>query len=120
VRTGVRKSRHTIELVGAVALVIKNPPKVLLSDKLWRIKFPDNDSEILPEYALLALRQPAIRKIIGGWATGSSGSMQNISMEKAAKVLIPEPPLEKPKRMAEIARKCDRIRTQAKTQKNHI
>jgi len=100
---------NTTELVGAVSLVRNTPPKVLLSDKLWRIKFPEH-SRLLPEYTLLALRQPSVRKIIGDLATGSSGSMQNISMEKAATIPIPLPPLEEQKRIASIAQKCDRLR----------
>jgi len=83
---------NTTELVGAVSLVKIIPPKVLLPDKLWRVKFR-KDSAILQEYTLHVLRQPGLRKIIGDLATGSSGSMKNISMEKAATLPIPVPPL---------------------------
>ncbi len=100
---------NTTELVGAVALVRNTPSKVILSDKLWRIKFSKN-SKLLPEYALLALRQAETRRIIGDLATGSSGSMQNISMEKAATIPIPIPPIAEQKRIASIAQKCDRRR----------
>lgn len=100
---------NTTELVGAVAIVRGRPSKLLLPDKIWRIKFHQN-SKLLPEYTLLALRQPEIRKVIGDLATGSSGSMQNISMEKAATIPIPLPPIEEQKRIATIAQKADRLR----------
>ncbi|MGL4501439.1 MAG: restriction endonuclease subunit S, partial [Planktothrix sp.] len=100
---------NTTELVGAVCLVRNHPPKLLLPDKIWRIKFTEK-SKLLPEYALYALRSPALRKIIGDLATGSSGSMKNISMEKAATLPIPLPPLTEQKRMAAIAQKADRLR----------
>jgi type I restriction enzyme S subunit len=100
---------NTTELVGSVVLARTPPPKVLLPDKLWRIKFPKN-SKLLPEYALLALRSPELRRIIGDLATGTSGSMKNISMEKAATLPIPLPPLAEQKRIAAIAQKADRLR----------
>ena len=100
---------NTTELVGAVSLVHNSPPKVLLPDKLWRIKFPEK-TELLPEYALLALRQPEARKVIGDLATGSSGSMKNISMQKAINIPIPLPPLEEQRRIADIAMRADRLR----------
>jgi len=100
---------NTTELVGSVCLVRTTPPKVLLPDKLWRIKFPKN-SKLLPEYALLALRSPELRRIIGDLATGTSGSMKNISMEKAATLPIPLPPRAEQKWIASIAQKADRLR----------
>ena len=101
---------NTTELVGAVSLVKINPPKVLLPDKLWRVKFRE-DSPILPEYTLHVLRQPALRKIIGDLATGSSGSMKNISMEKAATLPIPVPPLNLQEEFASLVARVESMRS---------
>ena len=59
---------------------------------------------------MLALRQPEARKVIGDLATGSSGSMKNISMQKAINIPIPLPPLEEQRRIADIAMRADRLR----------
>jgi len=82
---------NTTELVGAVSMVTHWPPKVLLPDKLWRVRFISK-SKVWPEYVLYYLRQKSIRKIIGELATGSSGSMKNISMEKAKTLPVMVPP----------------------------
>jgi type I restriction enzyme, S subunit len=100
---------NTTELVGAVSLVKSNPPKVLLPDKLWRIKFRIK-SPILPEYTLHVLRQPGLRKIIGDLATGSSGSMKNISMEKAATLPIPIPPVSMQEQFAAVVHRIEAMR----------
>ena len=100
---------NTTELVGAVSLVKIIPPKVLLPDKLWRVKFR-KDSAILPEYTLHLLRQPELRKIIGDLATGSSGSMKNISMEKAYTLPIPVPPLSLQEEFAGVVTRVESLR----------
>ncbi len=100
---------NTTELVGAVSLVKIIPPKVLLPDKLWRVKFKE-DSAILPEYTLHLLRQPELRKIIGDLATGSSGSMKNISMEKAYTLPIPVPPLSLQEEFAGVVARVESLR----------
>lgn len=100
---------NTTELVGAVSLVKMIPPKVLLPDKLWRVEF-QKESSILPEFTLHVLRQPGLRKIIGDLATGSSGSMKNISMEKAATLPIPVPPLSLQEEFASVVRRVESLR----------
>ncbi|MBK8619178.1 MAG: restriction endonuclease subunit S [Anaerolineales bacterium] len=100
---------NTTELVGAVSLVKIIPSKVLLPDKLWRVKFRE-DSTILPEYTLHVLRQPELRKIIGDLATGSSGSMKNISMEKAYTLPIPVPPLSLQEEFAGVVARVESLR----------
>jgi type I restriction enzyme S subunit len=102
---------NTTELVGAVSMVRHIPPKVLLPDKLWRICFRDN-SKLLPDYTLIALRQPSIRKIIGDLATGSSGSMKNISMDKASTIPITLPPLPLQQKFTQIVHQYERLRAQ--------
>lgn len=102
---------NTTELVGAVCMVRNTPPKVLLPDKLWRVCF-SKDSKLLPDYTLYALRQSGLRKIIGDLATGSSGSMKNISMEKARTLPIPLVPLPLQQKFAQVVQKTERLRAQ--------
>ncbi|MBN2149581.1 MAG: restriction endonuclease subunit S [Anaerolineales bacterium] len=102
---------NTTELVGAIARVRDFPPKVLLPDKLWRVRF-SKSSLLHPDYTLWALRQPSIRKMIGDLATGSSGSMKNISMEKAATLPISLPTLADQQRFARIVKRYERLRVQ--------
>jgi type I restriction enzyme S subunit len=102
---------NTTELVGAVCMVRSNPPMVLLPDKLWRVKFK-KDCRLEPEYVLRALRQPATRKLIGDLATGSSGSMKNISKEKAATLPILVPSRSLQEKFACIVQRFERLRAQ--------
>lgn len=113
---------NTTELVGAVCLVRNNPPKVLLPDKLWRVKFVNN-CKLDPNYVLHALRQPALRNVIGSLATGSSGSMKNISKEKAATLPILIPPRRLQEKFAGIVQRVERLRTrqlEAARQAEHL
>lgn len=113
---------NTTQLVAAVCLVSQTPPKVLLPDKLWRIRFSE-DSRLLPDYTMLALRQAGLRKMIGELATGTSSSMKNISKQKAATLPIPSAPLTLQRELAGIVHKHERLRTQqreAERQSQHL
>jgi type I restriction enzyme S subunit len=113
---------NTTALVGAVCLVRHPPPKVLLPDKLWRVRFSE-DSKLSPDYTLYALRQSGLRRIIGDLATGTSGSMKNISKQKAATLPIPLAPLPLQQKFAQIVRKFERLRAQqreAERQAEHL
>jgi type I restriction enzyme, S subunit len=82
---------NTTELVGAVARVREVPPRVLLPDKIWRIEL-NPDATINPDYLLYCLRTPESRRQIAALATGTSGSMKNISKDDAGSLPIPVPP----------------------------
>ncbi|MCX6021525.1 MAG: restriction endonuclease subunit S [Chloroflexi bacterium] len=72
---------NTTELVGAVAYVQDTPDNVLLSDKLWRFIWK---KPVLAEslFVWALFQTPAVRREIGRRATGTSGSMKNISQSK--------------------------------------
>ena len=72
---------NTTELVGAVAYVDKTPPNLLLPDKLWRFVWRQ-PVMVEPLFVWALFQTPAIRREIGRRATGTSGSMKNISQEK--------------------------------------
>jgi len=91
---------NTRELVGAVAVVDKNYNKLFLPDKLWRIDLDYTKASQFYCHKLLSNSRfrPEMSKI----ATGTSGSMLNISKAKLRKLRIPLPPVEVQNKFAQI------------------
>ncbi len=87
---------NTTELVGAIAYVDYAPANLLLPDKLWRFVWRSPTS-VEPLFIWELFQTPAIREEIGRRATGTSGSMKNISQEKllAMNTILPPLPLQK-------------------------
>lgn len=83
---------NTLELVGATCIVDKNYNDLFLPDKIWKIEI--NEQLIKKVYLHYVLQNKDIRKTFLSIATGSSGSMLNISMEKFKNIVIPYPPIE--------------------------
>ena len=84
---------NTTELVGAVAYVKSTPPNILLPDKLWRFVWRD-PTAIEPLFIWALFQTGALRREIGRRATGTSGSMKNISQEKLFGIRTIFPPIE--------------------------
>jgi type I restriction enzyme S subunit len=83
---------NTAELIGATAYVASTPPNLLLPDKLWRFvwhKTPKAD----PHFVRFLFQQPKFRREIGQRASGTSGSMKNISQEKVLTIKVGLPPI---------------------------
>lgn len=72
---------NTRELVGAVALVESAPSNLVLPDKLWRFVWRD-PSAVEPLFVHAMLRTPAMRRQLSERASGTGGSMKNISKAK--------------------------------------
>jgi type I restriction enzyme, S subunit len=103
---------NTTELVGACAYVHQTPPNHLLSDKLWR--FVWNEPRLVePLYIWRVLQNRKVRKEIGDIATGSSGSMKNISQAKFRRLELPVPPLEIQARFVQRFSEIEEIRVKA-------
>lgn len=81
---------NTTELVGAVAYVDSTPPNMLLSDKLWRFVWRQ---PVEPLFVWALFQTPTLRREIGRRATGTSGSMKNISQKKVFGISTILPPL---------------------------
>src|SRR5437867_4422323 len=81
---------NTRELLGSVALAFDVRPKLLLCDKLYRLKV--RETRILRAFLLFALRLPSSRFQMEREATGASGSMQNISQETIRNIWMAIPP----------------------------
>jgi type I restriction enzyme S subunit len=83
---------NTTELVGAVAYVDASPKNLLLPDKLWRFVWREPQrAEPLFVWSLFQTR--SVREAIGRRATGTSGSMKNISQEKLLAMSTILPPM---------------------------
>jgi type I restriction enzyme S subunit len=94
VRTGdlLFSRANTAELIGATAYVASTPANLLLPDKLWRFvwhKTPKAD----PHFVRFLFQQPKFRREIGQRASGTSGSMKNISQEKVLTIKVGLPPI---------------------------
>jgi type I restriction enzyme S subunit len=83
---------NTTELVGAVAYIWDTPRNLLLPDKLWRFVWRDA-SKTEPLFIWALFQTLPLRYEIGRRATGTSGSMKNISQEKVLGIrsIVPPP-----------------------------
>ena len=98
---------NTKELVGATALVDKDYPHLLLPDKIWKIVVSD---KVSPVYLKAYLSEPWIRELMSKVATGTSGSMYNISMEKLRQIPVLLPPIERQNAFASFVQRIDKLR----------
>lgn len=82
---------NTRELVGAICIVDDDYEDLFLPDKLWKINLDLN--KVQPYYFKYVLNNPGFRKSMARRATGTSGSMVNISQSKFQNHLFPNPPI---------------------------
>jgi type I restriction enzyme, S subunit len=99
---------NTLELVGATCIVHENYENLILPDKLWKVV--TNEEKLRKVFLHYVLRNKDVRKTFLSIATGSSGSMLNISMEKFKSIEIPVPPLDLQVRFEGLYLKCIEIR----------
>jgi len=83
---------NTVELVGATSYVFETPPNMLIPDKLCRFVWRD-PVRVEPLFVWCLFLHPSIRFKMGNRATGTGGSMKNISMPKVLSMNVPLPPL---------------------------
>ncbi len=101
---------NTAELV-ARSVVVKNPPpRLLLSDKIIRLKLKQ---EVDAEYLNLVNNSSAARSHYQALASGTSASMKNVSREVVLALPVPLPPLAEQTRIVtrvdELMRLCDAL-----------
>jgi type I restriction enzyme S subunit len=92
---------NTRELVAATCLVERDEPHLFLPDKLWRV-VPRVDAATAP-YLRFLLAHDRFRSELTKTATGTSGSMLNVSMEKLRGLRGPFPPIDQQKKFAALA-----------------
>lgn len=91
---------NTRELVAATCLVDNDDPRLFLPDKLWRVVPVEGRSRV--EYLRFLFAHPAFRATVAKRASGTSGSMLNVSQEKVMALRAPRPPLNLQDRFADI------------------
>lgn len=86
---------NTRELVAAICMVHQDYGNLFLPDKLWSIKL--NHELLLPEFFLILIQNEKVRELLTKQATGTSGSMLNISKSKfeETEIIFPEINLQK-------------------------
>jgi type I restriction enzyme S subunit len=90
---------NTTELVGATSYVFETPSNLLLPDKLWRIVWKE-PRKVEPLFVWWLFQAASMRRELGKRATGSGGSMKNISKPKVMTLEVPVPPLSLQKEFA--------------------
>ena len=102
---------NTTELIGATAFVEQTPDNLLLPDKLWRFVW-HKPSRTTPLYVRHLFRQPKFRHEIGQRASGTSGSMKNISQDKVLSIEVGHPPLPLQQTFATRVQAIEALKTQ--------
>lgn len=82
---------NTRELVAATCIVLRSAENVFLPDKLWHLDLNSDVAEAA--YLKFVFSHPEYRRVLCTRATGTSGSMLNISKGKLLAHLIPIPPI---------------------------
>jgi type I restriction enzyme S subunit len=93
IRTGdlLMSRANTTELLGSAALVKTVRPRLLMCDKLYRLKV--DEARLDKEFLVSFLRSTAGRFEFERDATGASNSMQNIGQDSVRNVWLPVPPI---------------------------
>lgn len=98
---------NTQEMVGATAIVDADYEQLILPDKLWRL---DCGDRIIVPYLKAYLSIADTRRELSKMATGTSGSMFNISMQKLKSLPIPVPFLALQQEFADFVARVDKSR----------
>lgn len=99
---------NTRELVAATCLVEQDEPRLFLPDKIWRV-IPRPKIAATP-YVRFLLAHERFRGELTKTATGTSGSMLNVSMEKLRALRAPIPPFSTQERFANLVWKSLKAR----------
>lgn len=96
---------NTMNLVGESAFIDKDYPHLFLPDRIWQLH--PNRAIVDPYWFGLKVGTPYVRECLRAVASGTSGSMKNISQEafKRVEVLLPE--LEQQARFAAVIKGLD-------------
>jgi type I restriction enzyme, S subunit len=91
-------------LVGVTVEVLTTPPRLMLSDKLLRLR--PNGSRIRGSFLALLMQSAPVRKQIGQVLSGSSGQ-KNISQDSILGLCVAVPPVDEQDRLIQVSRGID-------------
>jgi type I restriction enzyme S subunit len=97
---------NTPNLVGQCGYVDKDYPSLFLPDRLWQTSFY-SDVTTSVKFVSYLLNSTRMRKIISNSATGTSGTMKNISKKFILSIHIVYPSLPEQQKIASILSKVD-------------
>jgi len=100
--------KNTKELVGACAYVFFAPKKLLLPDTIFQLVY--DEDRVCGQYLWVLFTDVNFRKKIQNLATGTSGSMPNISKQKLSNLKIPLPPIKLQQKFANLVNCVEKIR----------
>jgi type I restriction enzyme, S subunit len=98
---------NTAELIGATAYVESECEHIVLPDKIWRFRWR-KDNAPNPRFVHALFSSPTFRREVSKRATGTSGSMKNISKEKVLGIKVALPSRDE---QDEFASKQEALRT---------
>jgi type I restriction enzyme S subunit len=102
-----RKNTH--ELVAACALVRETPPRLLMSDLIFRLRMRPS-AKVDTCFLHQLLIHPSKRREIQKLASGSAGSMPNISKARLQTATIELPPLSLQREFAHRVRAVEKLK----------
>ncbi|MEX1113060.1 MAG: restriction endonuclease subunit S [Patescibacteria group bacterium] len=91
---------NTRDLVAATCLVDRDEDRTFLPDKLWKVS--PNSEVATAEYLRFLFTNSGFRRMLTQQATGSSGSMLNVSQDKVLRARFPLPPLHLQRQFADL------------------
>ncbi len=107
---------NTRELVAASCLVLEDQEFLFLPDKIWKVEL--DEKRIFNSYLKFLLSEDKFRDRIRSRATGTSGSMLNISQGKFLNLDLAVPPIELQKRFSDVMWKIFGIKNKLREAKN--
>lgn len=96
---------NTKDLVGRSAVAANSYTRLMLSDKLYRLKL--DRKRCLPDFVRRLMWIPAVRQMIEERATGASPSMLNIDRRTILELPIPLPPVDEQEQILREAEKAN-------------
>jgi type I restriction enzyme S subunit len=96
---------NTDDLIGLSCIAKDPPPGLMLCDKTLRLDV--NPELAIPEFVNLVLGLGEVRNQIRAMASGTSGSMKNVSQDSIRKLRIPLPSLDVQQRLLSAVGACE-------------
>lgn len=99
---------NTTELLGSAVLVRKIRPRLLLCDKLYRMRIDTRSLD--SEFVVYAFSSHATRYQLERDATGASASMKNIGQDTIKALVMPRPPVDEQRVIVQVLNAhCERV-----------